>query len=610
MDPTDIAPTRPGQPPTAQTVPSDPFLADLTEIGTGHVKYKFLDPYVLVDTLGRGAMGIVCLAYHRGHHRWAAVKIQNSAHEQRFTLESRSLRRFRSQYLVGIEGNGSKCGISYLAMEFVNGETFAKRLKRRGGQLQVKEAAMLIAAAASGVAHVHRKGGVHRDIKPSNLLVTSEGLVKVADLGIAKLKAGAVGGLTMPGASMGTPGYMAPEQYGGAATVTAAADVFALAVTFLQLVLGHNPIRPPECDEREEGLGQARTLAQNIHVPESLPPALRKVLQQATARDPGLRIRDAASFRKLLLAAVPGLPFDLADPEAAFCTKERLANSAERVRSAIRGLPAWVSPTRTLWRLGLASVALACTAFVITMLRPATAGEAPRSAPPELRIFVDGTPLGDQTETRPLTAGDSLRLQAEVSRAGIPCAWHRLSGPADIILPPGPDITLQVPSLTADAVLTLQARSALPDPSARRTVVVPLRVRPAPPPAPPSTAPEELEHDGLVWRARAGSGTWFDAEQAVAAANRNVTTGPYWRLPALHELAAAAVLADRGQLSRAAAAPYADGDRIWSSHDYVPMNEAKAVEIYPSAKGRDLQTVTVTRSRREIAFFHLVRNAR
>lgn len=603
------------------TVPAHDALTDLTEVSNGGTRYKLLDPYVLVGTLGRGAMGIVCLGYHRGRDSWAAVKVLSSnSHERRLSIESKSLRRFRSRHLVGIEAAGTRCGTPYLAMEFVNGETLAERKERRGGAIPLEEAVALIADACLGLTKIHRKGGVHRDIKPSNILIDASGIVKVADLGIAKQRAGTRGGLTAPGATMGTPGYMAPEQYGGAEVAQAPADVFGLAVTLLELITGNNPIRPMSTDH-DSVFAEGLKLARSLQVPQGLPPQVHDALAAATLADPQQRLPNAHQFRRRLLDAVPRSRPNLEDPEATKYSPETLKELRKRASEAVRGLPRWRSSTQVRAWAGIAT-ALAATAVVVLLALNRTP-----AATAELRVFVSGHPLLDHMETRAFSAGETVHLRAETPLLGAQCKWTRVEGPAEIEIPAGPDITLEVPALPRDTKLTLQVTASLAGEHAERTVVVPLRAAvplngiagaadplPAPgteqPVATTAQLPEEVLHDGLVWKSLAGSGTWFQAAQAVESANRDITTGPKWRLPSLHELAAAEVLIGHDQLRRTASAPYGDGDRIWSNHTYEPLNEAQALEIHRGVPAKATQPLLVTKTRGNVAYFHLVRDAR
>src|SRR5581483_8315964 len=130
-------------------------------------------------------------------------------------------------------------GVPFLAMELVEAGTLADRLARR--PLRPDEAAALVEAIARAVDHAHRAGVVHRDLKPSNILMTADGVPKVADFGLAK-RLDAEQGLTRSGALLGTPSYMAPEQAAGAA-VGPSADVYALGVILYQALTGRPPFQ-------------------------------------------------------------------------------------------------------------------------------------------------------------------------------------------------------------------------------------------------------------------------------------------------------------------------------------------------------------------------------
>jgi tetratricopeptide (TPR) repeat protein len=206
--------------------------------------------YEIGREVGRGGMGVVYLARQVRIGRQVALKVMTAAvpptdpdWAERFAREAIALGRVRHPNIVMVHDAGT-AGVPFLAMEFVDGGTLADRMA--AGPLPVREAVGLVRDAALGVAAAHAAGVVHRDLKPSNVLIQhgpAGPVAKVVDFGLAKL-ADHSGRPTKSGQSVGTPGYMAPEQTGLAdGEVGPPADVFALGAVLYQALTGLAPFR-------------------------------------------------------------------------------------------------------------------------------------------------------------------------------------------------------------------------------------------------------------------------------------------------------------------------------------------------------------------------------
>ncbi|MFN7588867.1 MAG: protein kinase domain-containing protein [Planctomycetota bacterium] len=224
---------------------ADPLLRDAPVVEG----FKVLEPAVLYAKVGAGGMGAVYRGRHFKLDLDVAVKCLKPALLQeeddfvkRFEREARLAASIAHQNVVRVMDVQERNGLHYLVMEFVRGETAAERVKRKG-PLPEKEALAILYGVTAGLAAAHQKGIVHRDLKPENVMISLDGEVKLADLGLAKSQGGIDGRSISMAASqiMGTPQYMPPEQW-ETTDVTAAADIWALGATFFYLVTGRTGI--------------------------------------------------------------------------------------------------------------------------------------------------------------------------------------------------------------------------------------------------------------------------------------------------------------------------------------------------------------------------------
>lgn len=266
---------------------------------------RTLGRYHLLEPLGEGGMAAVYRAHDTRLEREVAIKVirtdfdRDPAFLKRFEREARALAQLTHPHIVHVLDAGEQDGTPYVVMDYVAGGTL-KALT--GRPLPAAEAARLVVPIARALDHAHRQGIVHRDVKPANILLTPDGRPMLSDFGIAKVLSGpALTQLTGTGIGIGTPDYMAPEQWTHEATP--ASDVYALGVVLYELVAGRRPYQADTpvavlLKHANDPLPSAR------HIVPGLPPAVEQVLVKALAKKPEDRYGTMGAFADALEQAV------------------------------------------------------------------------------------------------------------------------------------------------------------------------------------------------------------------------------------------------------------------------------------------------------------------
>jgi hypothetical protein len=203
---------------------------------------------VLEELIGQGGMGFVYRARHPELDRKVALKLlarsnaSDAGFVERFRREARTLARLQHPGIVTIFDSGERGGWCYLVIEFVEGANL--RHLMRTAKVEPKVALSIVSQVCEALQYSHDQGIVHRDIKPENVLVDVKGRVKIADFGLARVLDRDLGAFALTGSHqvMGTPHYMAPEQWEKPASVDHRADIYALGVVFYELLTGEMPL--------------------------------------------------------------------------------------------------------------------------------------------------------------------------------------------------------------------------------------------------------------------------------------------------------------------------------------------------------------------------------
>jgi eukaryotic-like serine/threonine-protein kinase len=201
--------------------------------------------YDLLEKIAEGGMGTVYKARDRATGQTVAIKVapahvaKSPVLRKRFELEYSVARSLEHPNLVRALSYGFEGPCPYLVLEYVEGESLGKKIER-DGRMSETEAIRLIAQVAQGLRKAHKQGIVHRDVKPDNVIVTPDGQAKLTDLGLVK-EVEADLNLTRTGRGLGTPHFMAPEQFRAAKDAGPRADIYSLGATLYMMVTGQLP---------------------------------------------------------------------------------------------------------------------------------------------------------------------------------------------------------------------------------------------------------------------------------------------------------------------------------------------------------------------------------
>ena len=260
---------------------------------------RILGRYEIQEEIGRGMMGVVYRALDPALGRTVALKTvslllavpdeDRAGFEQRFLNEARIAAGLNHPGIVVVHDVGRDAGSAslYIALEYLEGETLAERVKR-DGRLDWREALRLTAKVADALHHAHERHIVHRDVKPANIMLLPNGQPKLMDFGIAKIPTSQ---LTNAGEFFGTPSYMSPEQAGGE-PLDARSDVFSLGAVLYLLLTGTRAFDAPSVP----GI-LARVAKKDPPPPSKLTPGMPAVVDdivaRALAKDSGRRYATA-----------------------------------------------------------------------------------------------------------------------------------------------------------------------------------------------------------------------------------------------------------------------------------------------------------------------------
>jgi len=266
-----------------------------------------ISSYRLEEEIARGGMGIVYRGVHTVFDEVVAIKAifpqltLDPELRQRFLREAKIQRRLQHRNIVQIREFLIDQERFYIVMEFVEGETLEHRLRQLGGPMPTGEALDIFNQALEGLGFAHSQGVIHRDIKPSNIMLTTDGVTKLTDFGIARALVSDK--LTRTGTALGTPAYMSPEQILGN-KLDGRCDIYSMGITLYETLTGHMPFERPWHGESDfpvlaAHVSRPPTPPHNF-VPD-MPEALEAAIFRALEKEPVKRFASCQEFQAALV---------------------------------------------------------------------------------------------------------------------------------------------------------------------------------------------------------------------------------------------------------------------------------------------------------------------
>lgn len=280
--------------------------------------------YKVIRRLGAGAMATVYLARQLSLDRPVAIKVlpkkfsNDPKFIERFYKEGRAAARLNDQHIVQAYDVAQAGDSHYFVMEYVDGETVHDRLIRHK-RIRESDAIEIVRQVALALKHAHAQGFIHRDIKPKNIMINRAGVVKLADLGLARAVSDKEAAEAEAGKAYGTPYYISPEQVRGQVDIGPPADIYGLGATFYHMVTGRLPFEGKNPSEVMHKHLKA-PLVPPDHVNPQLSGGAAQIIEMMLAKNPRERYHSAVELIEDLEAIAKGMPPLHAKPSLDFGT--------------------------------------------------------------------------------------------------------------------------------------------------------------------------------------------------------------------------------------------------------------------------------------------------
>ncbi len=371
-----------------------------------HAGVSELGGFEILSKAGQGGMGVVYRARQKSLDRIVALKIlppklaKDEMFVKRFQSEARAAAKFNHPNIVQVFDVGVDKNFNYLAMEYVDGKTVKQDLEARK-RLPEKEALLVVRQVASALVYAEEVGIVHRDIKPDNIMISSKGVAKLADLGLAKqVSQSDESALTLQGSTIGTPYYMSPEQVKGVRDIDIRSDLYSLGATLFHMVTGRTPF---------EGDTPAMVLVKHINEKAPDPRQLNAKLSEGCAKlvnkllrkDRERRIQTAKELIEQVDIALKGGAVRTGSP------------ALERTRAAAPGRAAEVGKSRVPLYAGIGAAAAALIVLALLMMKE----EPPRREDP-LGLGAKVAEARDEKEAEPVEEEKTPGGDEKLSESG------------------------------------------------------------------------------------------------------------------------------------------------------------------------------------------------
>jgi eukaryotic-like serine/threonine-protein kinase len=266
--------------------------------------------YILLEKLGAGAMATVYKARQVSLDRTVAIKIlphkqtNNPEFVQRFYAEGRAAAKLNHPNIVGAVDVGKAADRHYFVMEYVEGKTVYDDIMEHGRYAE-DEALRLIIQIARALDHAHKAGFIHRDVKPKNIMITKEGVAKLADMGLARAVSDREAAEAEQGKAFGTPYYISPEQIRGDVDVDFRADIYGLGATMYHMVTGQIPFEAATPTAVMHKHLKAKLVPPD-HLNPNLSAGISEIIEVCMAKDRNERYNTTADLLQDLEAVARG----------------------------------------------------------------------------------------------------------------------------------------------------------------------------------------------------------------------------------------------------------------------------------------------------------------
>ncbi|USN98483.1 MAG: serine/threonine protein kinase [Phycisphaeraceae bacterium] len=307
---------------------------------------KGIPGYTDFRELGRGAMAKVYRAKQRSLDRYVAVKVLPSKFSgnvqfiERFFREGQAAAKLNHPNIVQAFDVGQNRDTYYFVMEYVDGRTVHDDIIAQK-RYEEKDAIEVAIQVAEALEHAHERGLIHRDVKPKNIMITKQGVVKLADMGLARAVSDKEAAEAEKGKAFGTPYYISPEQVMGLETVGPQSDIYSLGATLFHMVTGVVPFEGKDPSEVMKKHLKA-TLTAPDHVNPKLSGAISEVIEMMMAKKPGDRYRSCKDLLIDLRAIRAGETPPIAHRELG--AMESLSGLAQAESAAAGEIPVQVFP--------------------------------------------------------------------------------------------------------------------------------------------------------------------------------------------------------------------------------------------------------------------------